>query len=249
MADQRSGAFSALIGDLVTANHILADRGVVDGFGHVSVRSPERSDAFLIARSMAPALVSSADILTLDLDGVEVTGDPRPSYVERFIHAEIYRVRPDASAIVHSHSPAIVPFSVAKGVALKPIYHMCGFMGVGTPVYEIRDDAGDATDMLIRTPALGASLSRCLAENAAVLMRGHGSTTVGDSLKQVVFRAVYLELNAKLQAEAIRLGDVTYLTAQEAAAAAATNDQHIDRAWQFWRRELALKTGSKDETV
>ena len=227
-----------LIEDLAVANHILADQGVVDGFGHVSVRSVEDPRTFLIARSMAPALVRPEDILRFDLDGAETSNDTRPGYVERFIHAEVYRARPEVRSVVHSHSPSVIPFTVAKDAKLRAVYHMCGFLGEETPVYEIRDDAGEASDMLIRTRALGASLSRRLGGHAAVLMRGHGSTTVGDSLKQAVFRAVYLELNAKLQAEAMKLGPVNYLTSGEAAAAAETNDRHIDRAWQFWRLQL-----------
>ena len=232
------GRETELIEDLAVANHILADQGVVDGFGHVSVRSVEHPRTFLIARSMAPALVRPEDILRFDLDGAETSNDTRPGYVERFIHAEVYRARPEVRSVVHSHSPSVIPFTVAKDAKLRAVYHMCGFLGEETPVYEIRDDAGEASDMLIRTRALGASLSRRLGGHAAVLMRGHGSTTVGDSLKQAVFRAVYLELNAKLQAEAMKLGPVNYLTSGEAAAAAETNDRHIDRAWQFWRLQL-----------
>ena len=232
------GRETELIEDLAVANHILADQGVVDGFGHVSVRSVEDPRTFLIARSMAPALVRPEDILRFDLDGAETSNDTRPGYVERFIHAEVYRARPEVRSVVHSHSPSVIPFTVAKDAKLRAVYHMCGFLGEETPVYEIRDDAGEASDMLIRTRALGASLSRRLGGHAAVLMRGHGSTTVGDSLKQAVFRAVYLELNAKLQAEAMKLGPVNYLTSGEAAAAAETNNRHIDRAWQFWRLQL-----------
>ena len=224
--------------ELVAANHILFARGIVDGFGHVSVRYADQSDRFMLARSMAPGMVAAADVLTYDLDGREVRGDTRPSYIERFIHSEIYRARPDVMAVVHSHSPAVIPFSVVKSIAIRPVYHLAGFLGETTPVYEIRNDAGDATDLLIRDSQLGAALSRCLDQHVAVLLRGHGSTVVGDNLRQAVFRAVYLEMNARIQADALQLGEVTYLTAQEAAAAAITNDRQMDRAWGLWLRDV-----------
>jgi ribulose-5-phosphate 4-epimerase/fuculose-1-phosphate aldolase len=223
-----------LIGELVVANHILFDQGVVDGFGHVSLRHPARPDRFLLARSMAPALVAAGDILEFDLDGSPVA-DRRAPYAERFIHGEIYRARPEVVSVVHSHSPSIIPFGAVRGATLRPIYHMGSFLGATTPVFEIRDVAGDGSDMLIRDPLLGAALARALGPHAVVLMRGHGSTTVGASLRQAVFRAVYAEVNARLQTEAMRLGPVTYLTEAEAAASMATNNTHLDRAWDMWK--------------
>lgn len=228
---------SEAVADLVTANHILFDQGVVDGFGHVSLRHPGRPDLFLLSRSMAPALVESGDILCFDLDAEPVTPDSPPAYLERFIHSEIYRARPDVMAVVHSHSPAVVPFGVVDGVPLRPVCHMCGFLGRGAPVFEIRECAGDGSDLLIRDRRLGAALARRLGLDAAVLMRGHGSTVVGVSVRQAVFRAVYTEVGARLQSEALRLGAVTYLTEDEAAAAAAANDTQIGRAWDLWRRK------------
>jgi HCOMODA/2-hydroxy-3-carboxy-muconic semialdehyde decarboxylase len=224
----------AAIRDVVDANHILFDQRVVDGFGHVSMRHPLRPDRFLLARSMAPALVTADDILAFDLDGAAVETDHPAVYLERFIHGEIYRARPDVMAVVHSHSPAVVPFSVASGTRLKPVCHMCGFLGAATPVFEIRDVAGRASDLLIRDARLGAALAQSLGQGAVVLMRGHGSTVVGGSLRQAVFRAIYTEVGARLQAEAMRLGPVTYLTDEEAAAAAAANDTQIERAWLLW---------------
>lgn len=224
------------VADLVDANHILFDQGVVDGFGHVSLRHPHRADRFLLSRSMAPALVEAGDILCFDLDAEPVTPDAPPAYLERFIHGEVYRARPDVMAVVHSHSPAVVPFGVVGGVPLRPVCHMCGFLGRGAPVFEIREAAGEASDLLIRDRRLGAALARALGSEAAVLMRGHGSTVVGASLRQAVFRAVYTEVGARLQSEALRLGAVTYLTEGEAAAAAAANDTQLGRAWDLWRR-------------
>jgi ribulose-5-phosphate 4-epimerase/fuculose-1-phosphate aldolase len=228
----------AVIEDLVDANHILYDQRVVDGFGHVSVRHPGRWDRFLISRSMAPALVTSADIMEIDLDGRPTAHDAPTSYLERFIHGEIYRARPDVIAIVHSHSQGIIPFGVVPGATLKPISHMGGFLGTGAPVFEIRDAAGPASDMLVKTPELGQALAQSLGAHNIVLMRGHGSTVVGTNLRQAVYRAVYAEANARLQSEALRLGSPVYLTLEEAEGAAKANDAQQDRAWQLWKRAV-----------
>ncbi len=227
------------LNDLVTANHILFHQGVVDGFGHVSRRDPARPDRFWMARSMAPALVTSADILPFDADSDVLRPEAPPVYLERFIHGEIYRRRPDVVGIVHSHSPAVIPFGIVRDVPLRPVCHMCGFVGAGAPVFEIRDHAGTASDLLIRDRALGAALAETLGNHAVVLMRGHGSTVVGGSLRQAVFRAVYTELNATLQAQALRLGPVTYLTAAEADNASRANDGQIGRAWALWALQAA----------
>ncbi len=231
MAD-RVTTLDAIAMDLVRANHILADKGVVDAFGHVSVRLPERSDRFLIARSMAPALVRGPDILELDLSGTSVGRSVAKSYVERFIHAEIYRARPDVGAIVHSHSPAVIPFGVTS-TALRPIFHMSAFLGERTPIFDIHDAVGDS-DMLIRNAPLGVALADCLGTSNAVLQRGHGSTVVGTTLQEAVFRAVYLEINARLQTDAARLGPITFLSAGEAELADAAVRQQVDRAWDLW---------------
>jgi len=236
-AESASASVASAIDELVEANHILFDQKIVDGFGHVSARDPDRADRFLLARSMAPGLVQADDIMTFDLDGAPAAADARSTYLERFIHSEIYRARPDVGAVVHSHSRGVIPFGVARRVRLRPICHMCGFLGRGAPVFEIRDAAGDGADLLVRDPALGVALARSLGDAAAVLMRGHGATVVGKTLRQAVFRAVYTELGAQLQAEALRLGPVAYLSAAEAKAAAKTNDLQIDRAWCLWRAQ------------
>lgn len=234
MPDAASDAVLSAIHELVDANHILFDQGVVDGFGHVSVRHPDWPDRFLLARSMAPGLVTEKDVLAFDLDGAPVEAGGPAAYLERFIHSEIFRKRPDVTAVVHSHSPAVVPFSAVPGTKLRPISHMCGFLGAGAPVFEIRDFAGTASDLLIRNSRLGAALAQSLDQGSAVLMRGHGSTVVGGSLRQAVFRAVYTEVGARLQTEAMRLGPVTYLTEEEAVATTNTNNTQIDRAWNLW---------------
>jgi ribulose-5-phosphate 4-epimerase/fuculose-1-phosphate aldolase len=238
MSGTASETVSSAIRELVDANHILFHQGVVDGFGHVSVRHPVRPDRFLLARSMAPGLVTAQDVLEFDLDGAAVEAGGPVAYLERFIHGEIYRKRPDVASVVHSHSPAVVPFSVVSGTKLRPICHMCGFLGGETPVFEIRDFAGSGSDLLISDNRLGAALAQSLGQGPAVLMRGHGSTVVGSTMRQAVFRAVYTEVGARLQTEAMRLGPVTYLTEEEAIATTNTNNTQIDRAWFLWLKAV-----------
>ena len=225
--------------DLALANRILVNQGVLDGFGHISVRHPQKPDRFFIARSMAPALVEVADIVEVDLDGNVHDTQGRRTYVERFIHSAIYKARPDVMSVIHSHSPAVIPFGVT-GARLRPICHMSGFLGAVTPVFEIRHSAGESTDLLISSQALGESLATTLGKANVALMRGHGSVTVGTSIKQAVYRGVYTESNARLQSEASRLGEINFLTEAEAQATSAMNDQHLDRPWEMWKRD-ALK--------
>lgn len=229
---------AAQLTDLVDANHILFDQGVLDAFGHVSTRVADRSDSFLLSRNLAPALVSQDDILEFNLDGE--TLDLRPVYLERFIHGEIYKARPDVLAIVHSHSPAVVPFSLVD-TPLRAVMHMAGFLAKPTPVFEIRNVIGAASDLLIRTAESGKALATSLAQSPVLLMRGHGSVAVGMSLKDAVYRAIYTEINAKTQAEALRLGSCTYLTEEEGAATVPTMSSQIDRAWGIWRSQARAR--------
>jgi HCOMODA/2-hydroxy-3-carboxy-muconic semialdehyde decarboxylase len=209
---------------------------VLDGFGHVSARDDRNPEHFLLARSMAPGLVTKDDILEFDREGNALDAQGRALYLERFIHSEIYKAHPEVKAVVHSHSPSVIPFG-ATAVPLRPLYHMSSFLGLGVPVFEIRDTAGDGTDMLIRNPALGAALAKRLDGSAVVLMRGHGDVVVADSLKLAVFRAIYTEVNARLQLEAETLGrgQITFLSDKEAAAATATNSPLAGRAWDLWK--------------
>jgi ribulose-5-phosphate 4-epimerase/fuculose-1-phosphate aldolase len=227
-----------LVEDLVDANRILYHLGVVDGFGHVSARHPGDASRFLISRSIAPALVTAADLMAIHLDGRPVSDDGPAPYLERFIHGEIYRARPDVEAIVHSHSAAIIPFGIVPGATLMPVSHMGGFIGEGAPVFEIRDTAGTNSDMLVRTPELGAALAKSLGARNIVLMRGHGSTVVGFNIRQAVYRAVYAEVNARQQSEALKLGAPIYLTAGEAVESAKANDGQQDRVWHLWKRAI-----------
>jgi HCOMODA/2-hydroxy-3-carboxy-muconic semialdehyde decarboxylase len=228
-------SLKGLIGDLVSANHILFREGVVDGFGHVSVREERDPERFLLSRSIAPATVTARDVMEFGLDGEPLNPRGRKPYLERTIHSEIYRARPDVQAIVHSHSPALIPFGIT-GTSLRPVFHMSGFLGSATPIFEIREAGGPATDMLIRDRKLGAALARTLGAASFALMRGHGSVVVGATLKQVVYRAIYAEVNARLQSEAVRLGAITFLNEQEAANASRTNDSVIDRPWGLWKK-------------
>lgn len=233
---------AALIDDLVVANHILVNEGVLDGFGHISVRHPQDPSRFLIARSMAPGLVTADDILAVDLDGQVHDAQGRRTYVERFIHSEIYRARPQVQSVVHSHSPSVIPFGVTSA-KLRPICHMSGFLGAQVPVFEIRHAGGESTDMLIRNQALGRALVASLGEADVALMRGHGNVVLGTSIQQAVFRAIYTESNARLQSEAMRLGEINFLTPGEAQAASNMNDEHLDRPWQVWKRRAQRAMG------
>lgn len=235
-----SNATQSTVEKLVLANRILYHKRIVDGFGHISVRHPDDDEKYLLARSMAPGSVSSNDIMTFDLDGTPLGDDQRKPYLERFIHGEIYQKRPDVMSIVHSHSPALIPFGAVPGQSLGAICHMCGFLGTETPVFEIRDSVGEASDMLIRTPELGKSLAESLNNANVVLMRGHGVTVAGSSIENAVFRAIYAELNAQLVMQARQLGEPTFLTKDEAILTTETNESQIGRAWDLWVQEVVI---------
>jgi len=244
-ADLRAAGFSeplpdpALIADLVAANHILFDQGVVDAFGHVSVRHDKQQDRYLLARNMAPGQVSADDIIEFTFDGEAVNGRERRVYLERFIHAELYRARPDVTAVVHSHSHSILPLTISKSVRLRSVFHMAGFIGQDAPLFEIRDHGGPATDLLISSSELGHALAACCGERNIVLMRGHGSTVVADSLPRAVYRAVYAELNARYQCDAIGLGDVEYLTEAECETSVRNVEAQWHRPWALWKEQAA----------
>lgn len=230
-----------LIEDLVAANRILVDQGVLDGYGHVSVRHDRDPNRYLMSRSLAPELVTAADVLEYDLDSNAVDPQGRSLYLERYMHGEIYKARPDVKAVVHNHSPSVIPFGVS-GVRLRPLYHMSAFLHAGVPVFEIRSAAGRETDMLVRTPALGRALAKALGAHAVVLMRGHGAVVVGPSLPHAVFRSIYTELNAKLQAQALALShNVIFLDPEEAQRAEVTMEGTLGRAWELWKGKALAK--------
>jgi len=228
MSDQ-----AALLEDLVAANRILAMQGVLDAYGHVSVRSPKDPACFFMSRSLAPELVTAADIQEYGLDS-EPIGDTRKPYLERFIHGEIYRSRPDVMAVVHSHADSSIPFGISR-TPLKPVYHMASFLWSGAPVFDIRRERDD-NDLLVRDRPLGEALARSLGRCNCVLMRGHGMTVVGENLPEVVFRAVYTEKNAQLQMQAMRLdGPLNFLSDEEGRRASESNRPTIERPWALWK--------------
>lgn len=235
MTGRKPAASAALIGEVVAANRVLAEYGVLDAFGHVSARSDRRPDRYLLSRARAPELVTAADILEYDLGSAPVRAGAPKGYLERYIHGEIYRARTDVGAVVHSHSPSVVPFG-ASTVRLKPIYHMAGFLGGGAPVFDIRERFGD-TDMLVRNAEQGRALAELLGGATVALMRGHGFVAVGPAVPNAVYCAIYTEMNARLQREAITLGGpVTYLTLVEARLIDAVQRTTIDRPWELWKK-------------
>ena len=229
-----------LIEDLVAANRILADQGVLDGWGHVSVRHPRDPNRYLLSRARAPEQINAEDIMEFDLDSNPVDGRGRPLYTERLIHGEVYKARPDVVAIVHTHAPALIPFGISK-VPLKPVYHRSAFIAAGVPVFEIRERAG-MTDMLIRDQPLGRALADALGSHPAALMRGHGAVIVGPSLQRVVGRSIFLPLNATLQMQATALGGpLTYLDPEEARKIEEREGYGLARAWEAWKRKAMAK--------
>jgi len=230
----------SLIEDLAAANRILADQGVLDGYGHVSLRYPGNPERYLMSRSLAPELVTVSDIMEYDLDSNPVDQRGRTMYLERFIHGEIYKARPEVNCVVHSHSPAVVPFGVSS-VPLRALYHMSAFLTGGVPLFEIRN-AGGMTDLLVRNPDLGRALAKTLADKPVALMRGHGNVVVGPDIQLAVYRAVYTEVNARLQVQAIMLGgSVTYLEPEEGVLAATNIAGTIGRPWELWKKKALRK--------
>jgi ribulose-5-phosphate 4-epimerase/fuculose-1-phosphate aldolase len=223
-----------LIDDVVAASRVLAQQGVLDAYGHVSARSDKRPDRFIMSRSRAPALVTAADIMEHDADS-EPVGDERKGFLERFIHGEIYRLRPEVMAVVHSHSPSVIPFGVTRS-QLKPIYHMASFLWSGAPVFDIRKEK-EANDLLIRDRPLGKALAGTLAKCNCVLMRGHGMTVIGDSVPEAVFRAIYTEMNARMQLQATQLeGPIEFLSDEEGRRSQASNRGTLERPWELWKK-------------
>jgi HCOMODA/2-hydroxy-3-carboxy-muconic semialdehyde decarboxylase len=231
-----------LLDELVLANKILASLNVVDAFGHISARhDKDPKNRYLMARHLPPAMVTAKDIVIFDLDSNPLTHADKPQYSERFIHSEIYKVRPDVMSVVHCHARPLIPFGTAKGAKLRPMSHMCGFLGCGVPTFEIRETGG-MTDMLIRTAALGRALAASLGDKNVVLMRGHGATMVGESIPEAVFRAVYATDNATVQMQAHLLGDngeVEFLSEEEAAK--SSRGRNVPRAWSLWKHEMTGK--------
>ena len=231
---KQPSASRALIEDLVAASRILAAHEVLDAYGHVSARSDRRPQHFLMSRSRAPALMTAADVMELDADSEPPPGDKRKGFIERYIHGEIYRARPEVMAVVHSHSASVIPFGVTRA-RLRPVYHMGSFLWSGAPVFDIRK-VREENDLLVRDRPLGQALAGSLGSCTCVLMRGHGMTVVGDSVQEAVFRAIYTEMNARLQLQAGQLeGPIEFLSDEEGRRSTAANRGTLERPWELWK--------------
>lgn len=221
--------------DLVAAYRVLAHEGVLDSFGHVSMRHPTAPDRYLMSRSLAPGSVTLDDLMEFDLDSRPIDARGRNVYMERFIHGEIYKARPDVMAVVHSHSPTVIPFSVTQ-TPLRAIFHNASFLGEGAPVFEIREAAGEKNNMLVDNGEVAAALARSLGAAPVALMRGHGNVVVGPNIEVTVFRSVYTEVNARLQIQASILGGpINFLNQYEAAKPQVTS-----RPWAFWKSKVGM---------
>ncbi len=234
------------IEDLVAAYRVLAEHQVIDGYGHVSVRSEKNLNRYFLAGHIAPELVREEHIIEYDLDSNPQDANGRESVRERFIHGEIYKLRPEVMSVVHTHSQSVVPFSITTAT-LKPIFHMAAFIGHGVPNWDIAD-AQVGTDMLVKTPFLGAHLAKFVADKPAALLRGHGAVVVGESIARSVGRSIYLEMSAKMQIQAQLLAGVggKLLTLHDAEVAASVPAQNYNRAWPMWRaRALAQVAAEK----
>ena len=234
----RIAASRGLVEELVAGSRILAKEGVLDGYGHISARSDKRRDHFIMSRSRAPALVLAADLMELGADSEPLAGETRKGFIERYIHGEIYRTRPDVMAVVHSHSPSVIPFGVTK-TKLRPVYHMGSFLWSGAPVWDIRK-VRDDNDVLVRDRPLGRALATALGSCTCVLMRGHGMTVVGDGVREAVFRAIYTEMNARLQLQAEQLeGPIQFLSETEGRQSTAANRGTLERPWELWKSKAS----------
>ena len=229
-----------VIADLVVANRILAREGVVDAFGHVSVRHPERPDRYIMSRSRAPELVTADDLMVFELDGTPVDPKGRQPYAERAIHSGLYEARSDVQSVIHNHSYDVIPFSVTRA-QLRPMIHVAAPMGATVPVWDIRDKFGDG-DMLVVTPEQGRDLAEAVGQGSVALMRGHGCVVAGPSIKLAVMTAVYTQVNARLQIEAMRLGEPKYLSQGEIDAMTRRQQTPLagDRAWDYWRARAGV---------
>ena len=227
----------ALIEDLVAANRILAEEGVLDAYGHVSIRHPNDPNRYLLSRSRAPILVTSSDIMEYDLDSNPIDPQNRRSVIERFIHGEIYKARPDVKAVIHSHSPAVIPFGITQ-VPMRPVIHAASFLWVGVPVWDSRNAHDPASaSMLVRNGALGKSLASTLGDKRVALMRGHGNVVAGPDVRTAVRYAIYTEMNARLQSAAIAIGGPINYISPEEGAARDTAPSDFARAWELWKNK------------
>ena len=231
--------------DLAAAYRVVANEGILDAFGHISVRHPDNPKRYFLSRSRAPALVQAEDIQEYDLDSKPIHASPLQPYLERVIHGEIFKARPDVNAVCHHHAPSMMPFAIA-GVPIVPVFHLGAAMGRSMPFWDSRDEFGD-TNLLVAKPEEGASLARALGRHSVVLMRHHGATVVGESLRDLVFRTIYSARNAEYQLAAHALGNVSPLTPGEADMAGAIHRAPgpLVRAYDYWAGRLAEREGTR----
>ncbi len=226
-----------IIDDLLTASHILVQHGVLDAWGHVSIRHPANPERYLLSCARAPALVSADDIMEFDLDSNPVDQRGRRMFLERFIHGQAYRARKDVNAVVHSHSPTMIPFSVT-GEPLKAISHIASFLVKEVPVWEIRD-VGITQGLLVTNNTQGQSLAMTLGDGPVALMRGHGNLVVASDIKRVVHRALYTETNAQQLAMALSFKrPITFIAPDE-----SQDPKRLDDAWEAWKSEVKKDAG------
>lgn len=228
--------------DLVIANRILAHQGVVDAYGHVSMRHPTNPERFILSRSRSPELVDERDIMEFTLDGKVVGDDRRPPYLERFIHGGIYEARADVTAVVHSHAEETLPFGIA-GVPLKPVVHVASSMGASVPVWDIAEKFGDNTNLLVVNQEQGRDLAKRLGQGRVALMRGHGFVAGGFTIQDVVRMSVYLPVNARVMTAAMRLNpNYKALAPGEIEGRGAFNPKAPEswRAWEYWARRAGV---------
>lgn len=228
--------------ELAAASRILVDQGVFDAAGHVSMRHPSNASRYLMSRSLAPALVTADDIMEFTLESVPCGGDQRRPFIERFLHGEIYRQRPDVMAIAHGHSASVVPFGLV-GVPMLATYHNAAFLAYGVPVFDIRDKFG-RTDIVIDSAPKGAALAEALGDKCVALLRAHGFVAVAPGLPAAVFRAIFTEVNARIQLRAMSLGRsqeigaLACLDAEEGRKADAVNLATVGRSWELWKKKV-----------
>ena len=229
---------------LARANRMIANEGVLDAFGHVTLRHPTDSGRYLMSRSRAPELVEPDDILEFTLDSKPVKPTDLRLYGERVIHGEIYQARPEVNAVCHHHAPSILPFCIS-GAELKPVYHLGATIGEKAPFWDSRDEFGD-TNLIVAKPEEGASLARALGPHWIVLMRRHGATVAGKTLEELTFRTIYTVRNAAMQIQAHTLGTVSPLNAAETALAGENNLRPgpVARAWEYWSVRLDKAEGT-----
>jgi ribulose-5-phosphate 4-epimerase/fuculose-1-phosphate aldolase len=226
--------------DLVAANRILAHEGVLDAYGHVSVRHPEHADRYIMSRARSPELVDDSDLFEFAVDGTPLRDMPTPPYIERFIHGAVYEARPEVMAVCHNHLISILPFSISVDTKLRPVIHSGRSLArAEVPVWDIADESGTETDLLVRTMDQGRSLAKRLSDGAVALMRGHGSVVAGGNVTQVVQTCVSMDRNARVQLQALQLGGIIPLHPGEIAQAGrplATDN----RAWEYWKHRAGL---------